>query len=238
MRIAICDDDKGTCVELEEIIRKADIENTKMHIDTYHDGEGLLKDFTNGYIFDIIYLDIELPGLNGVRVGEVLREQLHKHRLDLIFISQKGSYCEQLFDLEPRRFYRKPLDETKILLDLKKIIKEKSDYPQSVWYENNGREYRIFLDDVLYVEAREKKVYATDCRGQIIVLKKTLTEWEDIFCKGHFLRCHKSFLVNMDYVSSYSRTEFVMSNGTSIPIGRKYEKITREILNSYKMEEM
>ena len=108
MKIAICDDDNGACQELKKILKKVLYENSDIHI--YNEGEGLLKDFSNGYIFDIIYLDIELPGLNGVEVGQVLREQVEKQNLDLIFISQKSSYCEQLFDLEPRRFYRKPFD--------------------------------------------------------------------------------------------------------------------------------
>lgn len=109
MKIAICDDDNGACEELRKILENISTEKDMIHI--YNAGEELLGDISNGYIYDVVYLDIELPGLNGVEVGQVLREQVEKQHLDLIFISQKSSYCEQLFDLEPRRFYRKPFDK-------------------------------------------------------------------------------------------------------------------------------
>ena len=235
MKIAICDDDYGICKELESILQMVLQEPNAICL--YNEGEGLLKDFSNGYVFDIIYLDIELPGLNGMEVGQVLREQVEKQNLDLIFISQKSSYCEQLFDLEPRRFYRKPFDREKIIKDLKILIKEHTEHRQSVWYEEDGREYRLFLQDVLYMEAESKKITVYDKNGNKIVLKKTLKEWEEAFRKEHFVRCHRSFLVNLNYVKAYSRKEFEMINDAKVPIGRKYEKATREIWNLHKMEE-
>ncbi len=235
MKIAICDDDNGACQELKKILKNVLPENFDIHI--YNDGEALLKDFSNGYTFDIIYLDIELPGLNGVEVGQVLREQVEKQNLDLIFISQKSSYCEQLFDLEPRRFYRKPFDREKITRDLKILLKEHTAHRQSIWYEEDGREYRLFLQDVLYMEAESKKITVYDKEGNKIVIKKTLNEWEEAFKKDHFVRCHRSFLVNLNYVKAFSRKEFEMINGVKIPIGRKYEKATREIWNLHKLEE-
>ena len=235
MKIAICDDDYGICKELESILQMVLQEPNAICL--YNEGEGLLKDFSNGYVFDIIYLDIELSGLNGMEVGQVLREQVEKQNLDLIFISQKSSYCEQLFDLEPRRFYRKPFDREKIIKDLKILIKELTEHRQSVWYEEDGREYRLFLQDVLYMEAESKKITVYDKNGNKIVLKKTLNEWEEAFRKEHFVRCHRSFLVNLNYVKAYSRKEFEMINDAKVPIGRKYEKATREIWNLHKMEE-
>ncbi len=235
MKIAICDDDNGACQELKKILKNVLYENFDIHI--YNEGEGLLKDFSNGYIFDIIYLDIELPRLNGVEVGQVLREQVEKQNLDLIFISQKSSYCEQLFDLEPRRFYRKPFDRERITRDLKILLKEHTAHRQSIWYEEDGREYRLFLQDVLYMEAESKKITVYDKEGNKIVIKKTLNEWEEAFKKEHFVRCHRSFIVNLNYVKAFSRKEFEMINGAKVPIGRKYEKATREIWNLHKLEE-
>lgn len=133
MKIAICDDDNGACEELRKILENISTEKDMIHI--YNAGEELLGDISNGYIYDIVYLDIELPGLNGVEVGQVLREQVEKQHLDLIFISQKSSYCEQLFDLEPRRFYRKPFDKERIIKDLEILIAEHTEHRQSVWYE-------------------------------------------------------------------------------------------------------
>ena len=120
MKIAICDDDNGACEELRKILENISTEKDMIHI--YNAGEELLGDISNGYIYDVVYLDIELPGLNGVEVGQVLREQVEKQHLDLIFISQKSSYCEQLFDLEPRRFYRKPFDKERIIKDLEERV--------------------------------------------------------------------------------------------------------------------
>ena len=72
MKIAICDDDNWACEELRKILENISTEKDMIHI--YNAGEELLGDISNGYIYDVVYLDIELPGLNGVEVGQVLRE--------------------------------------------------------------------------------------------------------------------------------------------------------------------
>lgn len=117
------------------------------------------------------------------------------------------------------------------------LIAEHTEHRQSVWYEENGREYRLFLEDVLYMEASNKKIKAFDKNGKKIVLKNTLSEWGELCKEKYFVRCHRSYLVNMRYVKVYSRTEFEMTNEDIVPIGRKYEKQTREIWNLHKMEE-
>ena len=82
-----------------------------------------------------------------------------------------------------------------------------------------------------------KKIKAFDKNGKKIVLKNTLSEWGELCKEKYFVRCHRSYLVNMRYVKVYSRTEFEMKNEDIVPIGRKYEKQTREIWNLHKMEE-
>ena len=125
----------------------------------------------------------------------------------------------------------------RIIKDLEILIAEHTEHRQSVWYEENGREYRLFLEDVLYMEASNKKIKAFDKNGKKIVLKNTLSEWGELCKEKYFVRCHRSYLVNMRYVKVYSRTEFEMTNEDIVPIGRKYEKQTREIWNLHKMEE-
>ena len=87
MKIAICDDDTGTCEELRKILENISTKKDMIHI--YNAGEELLGDISNGYIYDVVYLDIELPGLNGVEVGQVLREQVKKPGSDLYIAEEQ-----------------------------------------------------------------------------------------------------------------------------------------------------
>ena len=143
----------------------------------------------------------------------------------------------QLFDLEPRNFYPKPFNEEKIISDLRRILQERRTYRTSILGEADGIEYCLLLKDIRYFEALNREVKAFDNNKGEYVLKKTLKELEKILAQEGFLRCHKSYLLNLDYVKGYGGTFFALDNCEQIPIGRKYNKLSRETWNMRKLGE-
>lgn len=109
IKIAICDDDKNIAAKVENILEEIGKENLlKISIDVFYSGESLQKFYENGNTYDLIYLDIEMTMLNGIEVAKYIRER-DRYTI-IIYISSHEEYLIQLFEVEPFRFIRKPID--------------------------------------------------------------------------------------------------------------------------------
>lgn len=84
MNIAICDDDKGVCSQLEGWIEQYNYENaTRLYVDVYHSAETLQQQLQNGQWYDMLFLDIELPQKNGIELGQMIRSAWKMDLIDL-----------------------------------------------------------------------------------------------------------------------------------------------------------
>lgn len=99
-RIAICDDEQIIGSQIEKILLDYP-KRTSLEIDiiVFYSGEELCRYMELGNIFDLIYLDIEMEGINGLEVGKKIRNTMQNHRTDIVYISGKDGYDRQLFDI-------------------------------------------------------------------------------------------------------------------------------------------
>jgi len=132
LRIAICDDDIQFCSNLETLLLSLGKEySIRIDVEVFYTGEGLLKLMRRGEKFDCIYLDIELTGVQGVIVGETIREELKDECVKIIYVSGKESYALDLFETRPMNFLLKPIDEsklTKVFLKAAELTYENENY--------------------------------------------------------------------------------------------------------------
>lgn len=122
MKTIICDDEKSTCSELEEIILKyAKEKSVSLETEVFYSGDTLL-DYLKREKINILFLDIELPGKDGVMVGKYIREVLEEENIFLVYISSKENYALQLFQNRPFDFLVKPIEQAKMYHVLDNII--------------------------------------------------------------------------------------------------------------------
>jgi len=112
LRIAICDDENSICNQLEEILDMLEKEfSKKLQIDIFYSGEELSSHLSKDNYYDIIFLDIELKEMNGVEVGQVIRDKMLNETTQIVYISGKETYAMELFKVRPLDFimrkYRK-----------------------------------------------------------------------------------------------------------------------------------
>lgn len=133
MRVAICDDSRGICLELENIIesyKKA--QGYKIDLEIFYQGEQLIRYLQTQETIDVLFLDVELPDINGIEIGKYIREELKNEQMFIIYISSYEEYSIHLFQNRPLDFLIKPLNE--------KIVKKKLEYV----FEMKGRKYHFF----------------------------------------------------------------------------------------------
>lgn len=121
-KVAICDDEINQCAVLEKIIIEYfNNRAEKCEVEVWYDSMSLCRDIKE-FNPQILFLDIELPGDNGVYAGKYIRETLHNDRMNIVFISHKTSYAMELFQIHPYDFLIKPIDDNVLCDTMTKIL--------------------------------------------------------------------------------------------------------------------
>ena len=232
MKTIICDDEKSTCSELEEIILKyAKEKSVSLVTEVFYSGDTLL-DYLKREKINILFLDIELPGKDGVMVGKYIREVLEEENIFLIYISSKENYALQLFQNRPFDFLVKPIEAAKIYHVLDNIYRISGKNSVGFEFPTQNSTYRISYKDILYFQSTGRKINIV-MKKEIRTFYGKLNEIEKRIPENVFLRIHKSYLVNKNYVKEFTYEWVKMLNGDVLNISKiNRADVRRKILES------
>lgn len=227
--IGICDDEKSTCAELENLIYEYSKErNIEVDVTVWYTGERLCESLQNETALDLLFLDIELISTDGIQVGKYIREVLDDSDMMIAYISSKSSYAMSLFKVQPLDFLIKPLKKEEVQEVLGRSITLSEKKNRFFEYVAKGISYKVNYKDIAYFYSQNKKIS--------VVTKKETVEFTGKLkevAKGvphNFLLIHQSFLVNLDYVAECSYEELRMQDGTRLSISQPYRKTVREAI--------
>ena len=222
MNIAVVDDEQLIREQIYSLIKE---ENPEYCIEAYSSGNALLG---SGHFFDIVFLDIQMEGINGIEAARKLRSQpkpqANGTETVLIFITGLREYVFDAFDVSAFHYLLKPIEETKFNEVFRRAIaeieKRKTRQQQRLFLKNRGQ----LLDqcDILYLESRGKKV-AIHTLKETIEIYAVLGELEQQLSDS-FYRCHRSYLVNMAYITEFDLDSITLNNGEQIYLTRKKHK--------------
>lgn len=231
MRAILCDDEKHTCAELERILTDyASKRGVKLETEVFFSGDTLIDYLSKEESPDILFLDIELPGANGVVIGDYVRRVLENEHIFMIYISSKERYALQLFKNRPFDFLIKPLDAEKIFGVLDNIYRIAGKSNLNFEYQTQGTACRIPYRDILYFQSTGRKIHITTVQGTRSFYGK-LTAIEEKLPPYLFLSIHKSYLVNPRYVEEYTYEYVKMTNGDLLTISKANRpKVRKAIL--------
>ena len=237
MNIIICDDEKNTCAELEGIIsRYASKYNLKLYIDIFFNGNTLIEYLYKEEVPDILFLDIEIPGNNGVAVGEYIRRVLENEQMFIVYISSKEQYAMQLFQNRPFDFLVKPLDMNKIVQVLDCIFRIMGKDNNSFEYQSNGALYRVQYKDIMYFQSIGKKISIV-MKHEIRDFYGKLTDVEKKIPHDIFLNIHKSYLINFNYVKEYTYEWVKILNEDILNISKRNRAMVRRRIMEREFDE-
>ena len=201
MRIAICDDNPN---DLEEE-RLAIIEVLKEKNIPYDIGEyinpRLLINTDREY--DIIFLDVEMDGINGLKVAKAVRSK--NKRCLIFFVTNYENYMDDALDEYAFRFWVKPLNKQRLKMGIKSAIKRIENYNRVIEINVNRKKVVIEIRKIIYICADNKKTRIVTTDGEMIVseafkiVKKMINSY-------FFYESHMSFYVNLNYVKAYTHT--------------------------------
>ena len=211
MDIAVVDDEKAI---REHICGLVEEQQPESRIEAYATGGELLA---SGKRFDIVFLDIQMEGMNGIEAARSLREK--QGDTVLVFVTGIRDYVFDAFDLYAFQYLLKPIDEGKFAEVLERAVREAAKKKERRVLFIKSRNLTLDQSEILYIESRAKKVELHTVR-QTIEIYAAMEELEGQLGEN-FYRCHRAYIVNMDCITEYDGESITLTGGDRVYLTKK-----------------
>lgn len=232
LNIGICDDEMQHVHQLNSYLNTYEIETDhNFGISSHITAADLLKAYKEPKPFHILFLDVEMPEMNGLELAKRIRSIPDK-QVKIIFISNYPEYMQESFDVQAFYYLNKPVSYESLKDIMERIITEFTDDTFSRLVINNGDSSELInYADILYLEALKNErttLRLVMTHGERII-KGTLSEYEELLKDTGFISSHRSFLVNLKHVKLIQKNRIVLNNECNVPLSRRREKDIKKI---------
>lgn len=216
MRIAICDDQK---IERTKMLEALETVSINFSIEEFEDGSMLLKKHAQRP-YDLIFLDILMPKINGMDVAQELRKT--DSRTPIVFVSTSAEFGVQSYRVLAFDYLLKPVEPDQLTACMKRLLAQREKEKEYITITYSGMKTNILLSNIQCLESDLRKVIFTLCEGKELEVIGKLSDFEQIL-QGHgFCRCHQSYIINLEYVEKLEQDTFLLTCGKAIKISRSH----------------
>ena len=233
IKFVICDDEPLMAQELAGHLADYMKENliTAYSVSSFSDGRALLDAIDR---FDVIFLDIQMEQPDGMETAKLLRRR-GDHSL-LVFVTVLKELVFDAFQVEAYDYLLKPLDRARFKQTMERVLRslDRKTAEDIVIQRGTGCEV-VLLSDIVYCEVLGRKIYLHKHDGTVSDYYDKLEDLERRV-DGRFFKCHRSFLVNLDYVRGCQDGQVLLAQGERIPASRLRERELTQALLRYMKE--
>lgn len=218
--IAVCDDLAEERAGLARMIRNYSQERgLDIRLQLFRGGEELLEALHRQRQFHILFLDIYMPGLSGVDVARNIRAT--HDGTAIIFATTSQEHGMDSFDVQASDYLVKPFREEDVFRTLDWCVEHipESFRCLSIYVEGELRELPLSSIQFVDVYGHQSRIHTG---REILAVRRGLDDLELAIHSRDFLRCHRSFLVNMNYIQGVEGTDFQMPDGILVPISSSH----------------
>ena len=220
LRVAIVEDSPQELEHLRDCLKRYTAERqVPFDICTFGDAADFLEHYRADY--DIVFMDIELPGINGMEAAHRLREI--DRQVILIFVTNMAQFAVKGYEVDALDYIIKPVQYGPFSIKLDRAAARRHSAAESVMVIQPTGTQRLMLHEIFYIEVRGHKLTYHTEKGEIAG-SGTLQETEARLHEKGFLRCNKCYLVNQRHIQAIHGTDLVLSNGESLQISRLRKK--------------
>ncbi|MCL2035541.1 MAG: LytTR family DNA-binding domain-containing protein [Oscillospiraceae bacterium] len=233
LSIAVCDDE---ILLQHTLIAKVNDYLNRNRLDGKATGFSRGEDIVSkSNSFDILLLDIEMSGINGMQTAVELREQ--GKDCQIIFVTSHSSYVYDAFNVDASNFLVKPVTDEKLFSAMDKAVRRvhKNSDSSFLLVKKGNDILKLRFCDILFCESINHKIVIhtengiTDYYESIATLEKKLD--------SDFFRCHRSYIINLKRVASYEKDTIIFDNGTHALVSRrKANELTQKLLDAIRNE--
>ncbi len=219
IKVAFCDDDLSVLKELSVLMDKYRVErNQDITYAAFQSPLELLREVERGTGLDIIFLDVLMPGQDGISAAREIRK--YDTTVKIIYLTSSSEFAVDSYAVGAYFYQLKPIWQECFYRLMDSVLSEcRKNEKKSLILRCKEGITRLELDRLQYCEVTGRVLLfhredgeVLDSAGKLDELCEQLKEYD---C---FVRCHRSYLINMDYVQSISNRYVIMTDGTQIPI--------------------
>lgn len=229
MKIAICDDE----VNFQKFLRKQLEEYygvLEVEIAVFLSGQEFLEQFKKHPLeFQIIFMDIEMPELNGIETSKQIRKI--NPSISIIFLTSHTELAMEGYEVDAFRFLDKPLRMEKLVKTLQAFDRLKL-LDSKIEFHDGEKKILVNWSEIQYIQSENVYINVYLEHTHYLIRKK-LCDIEKQAPKQLFYRPHRSYLINLGFVKSFNGKQIIMKNGTDIPISRGRRNEFKTLMMKY-----
>ena len=230
-QIAVCDDDRADRDRIVQLTQRImDEAGVPCSVEAYDAGAPLLKKIRSGRPFDLLLLDVRMAGLDGMSLASQLVDV--PARPDVVFISTDRDMALQGYRVDARRFLAKPIEPEQLreaLLHCYRQAAERAQRRDDLLLPTVSGEVRVAVRDIRYAESWSR-VSRISMPSGLLETRLRLGELAALLPE-HFIYCHRTILVNLDYVRRLGQGELELRGGGTLPVSRyRVEEVRQRLL--------
>ena len=235
MKIAICDDEVAVSEVTKSLLQQWAIhQSISLSVHCYENGDDLIL-AQKSECFDLIFLDVLMPLLNGIDTAKELRRQ--NQNVPIIFLTSSKEFAFDSYEVKALQYLLKPVSPNQlwsIMDDFIALIKNQKE----IFVARTSDGFcKIALEDTNYLEAQNKSVLVFPHNGTSIEISELFSRCEEIFTlEQGFFRCHRSYIINLNFVNQFTKNSVTMTNGVTLPISRNRSLAFKEAYFTYMFE--
>lgn len=227
MRIAACDDDLKFLQELSGLLNQYGEEyHCNIEYKTYTNPLELVSQIEKGIHYDVILLDVFMPGINGIQCAKDIR--MFDNFVKIVFLTSSTEFAIESYAVRAYQYILKPVQKENLFLTLRLLEKEAETVEKNIFVlKSKTGITKISLSKLEYCEVINRKIILHLSNGEECECNLRMNELEEKLKNFEmFLKPHRSFLINMDYIQTMTTHSIIMECGMKIPVPReKYAQI-------------
>lgn len=222
IRIAICDDSHAFLNQTGSMIEGWKEKPENLSVESFLSGDALICAHSQTP-FDIIFLDVVMPLMNGIETAREIRDK--DKRVKIVFLSSSSEYGVDSYTVKANNYLLKSSPPRAFFDCLSELLTEFKDSSRFATVKGIDAVHRVPLSDIECVESQGKHIVFHLTGNRTIESATPLYAYEDVLViEDGFFKCHRSYIVNIGQIKSYSHSEIVLHSGLVLPISRSCRK--------------
>lgn len=236
-RLAVCDDDNSSLILMISLIEEYRLVSP-FHFEyaSFHNGLELASVLEHGKHFDIYCLDIVMPGFDGIELGKEIRN--YDKSAQIIYFTSSPEFALDSYSVKAANYILKPITREKLFSTLNEVLEHMKHMEETaITVKDNQGIHKILLSNLVYAEAMGRKVIyhlnsnrTLECSIRFSEVCNTLLEY------SYFIKPHRSYIVNMNYINTIENTEITLQIPATIPIAQGKGKEIKDIYLEFQMK--
>ena len=232
IRIAVCDDEPAFAERVKTLI-EAECRALSVSSETvlYTDSGMLAYDIGEKRYFDMLFLDIEMPGFSGMELADLIKDSLSQALVS--FITSHTKYAVKSFELSIFRYIPKAEVESCLSMAVSDGIRLLSWKVKECYVVETPRQImKVAMSDILYIY-KKQKYSCLVLPGEEVPVRKALGQVKEELGREEFLTIERGYMINLYHVRKMEGTSVVMDDGTVLPVSQSHVKEVRETITGF-----